>query len=132
MLKFKDELKVLLLSDVKMNQHELSWKNNVIVEGMDIKSLEQFALDVIKQGFEVYGEKELCEEIVESYDEDTLQNLGADSLQFMEIQNIIKKKTGKIYPVNKLYIIQLNLKFYSFYIINSILYLISLFINKIK
>ena len=49
--------------------------SNVIVEGMDIKSLEQFALDVIKQGFEVYREKELCEEIVESYDEDTLQML---------------------------------------------------------
>ena len=49
--------------------------SNVIVEGMDIKSLEQFAFETIKQGFEVYREKELCEEIVESYDEDTLQML---------------------------------------------------------
>ncbi len=49
--------------------------SNVIVEGMDTKSLEQFAFETIKQGFEVYREKELCEEIVESYDEDTLQML---------------------------------------------------------
>ena len=34
MLKFKDDMKVLLLSDVKMNQAELSGKNHVIVEGI--------------------------------------------------------------------------------------------------
>jgi di/tricarboxylate transporter len=34
MLKFKDDMKVLLLSDVKMNQTELSGKNHVIVEGI--------------------------------------------------------------------------------------------------
>ncbi len=49
--------------------------SNVIVEGMDIKSLEQFAFDTIKQGLEVYSEKEIVSEIVESYDEDTLEML---------------------------------------------------------
>ena len=34
MLKFKDDMKVLLLSDVKMNQAELTGKNHVIVEGI--------------------------------------------------------------------------------------------------
>ena len=34
MLRFKDEMKMLLLSDVKMNQQELSGKNHVIVEGI--------------------------------------------------------------------------------------------------
>ena len=34
MLKFKDDMKVLLLSDVKMNQAELIGKNHVIVEGI--------------------------------------------------------------------------------------------------
>ena len=34
MLKFKDDMKVLLLSDVKMNQAELTGKNQVIVEGI--------------------------------------------------------------------------------------------------
>jgi len=34
MIKFKDDMKVLLLSDVKMNQAELSGKNHVIVEGI--------------------------------------------------------------------------------------------------
>jgi len=34
MMKFKEEMKVLLLSDVKMNQEELSGKNHVIVEGI--------------------------------------------------------------------------------------------------
>ncbi|MBC8256733.1 MAG: SLC13 family permease [Candidatus Marinimicrobia bacterium] len=34
MLKFKDEMKVLLLTDVKMNMAELTGKNHVIVEGL--------------------------------------------------------------------------------------------------
>jgi len=34
MMKFKDEMQVLLLSDVKMSQQELSGKNHVIVEGI--------------------------------------------------------------------------------------------------
>ncbi len=34
MLKFKDEMKVLLLTDVKMNVAELTGKNHVIVEGL--------------------------------------------------------------------------------------------------
>ena len=34
MLRFKDEMKMLLLSDIKMNQQELSGKNHVIVEGI--------------------------------------------------------------------------------------------------
>jgi di/tricarboxylate transporter len=34
MLKFKDDMNVLLLSDVKMNQKELSGQNHVIVEGL--------------------------------------------------------------------------------------------------
>ena len=34
MLKFKDDMKVLLLSDVKMNQAELAGRNHVIVEGI--------------------------------------------------------------------------------------------------
>ena len=34
MLRFKEEMKVLLLSDVKMNQQELTGKNHVLVEGI--------------------------------------------------------------------------------------------------
>ena len=34
MLKFKEEMKVLLLSDIKMSQEELTGKNHVIVEGI--------------------------------------------------------------------------------------------------
>ena len=34
MLRLKDDMKILLLSDVKMNQEELSGKNHVIVEGI--------------------------------------------------------------------------------------------------
>ena len=34
MLKFKDDMKVLLLTDVKMNMAELTGKNHVIVEGI--------------------------------------------------------------------------------------------------
>ena len=34
MLRFKDDMRVLLLSDVKMNQTELTGKNHVIVEGI--------------------------------------------------------------------------------------------------
>ncbi|SVC79939.1 uncharacterized protein METZ01_LOCUS332793, partial [marine metagenome] len=34
MIKFKEEMKVLLLSDIKMSQEELTGKNHVIVEGI--------------------------------------------------------------------------------------------------
>ena len=34
MMRFKDEMKIYLLSDVKMNQEELTGKNHVIVEGL--------------------------------------------------------------------------------------------------
>ena len=34
MMKFKEEMKVLLLSDIKMNQQELSGKHHVIVEAI--------------------------------------------------------------------------------------------------
>ena len=35
-------------------------------------------------------------------DSDTLENLGVDSLQFMEIQNAIKKVTDKKIPITEL------------------------------
>ena len=35
-------------------------------------------------------------------DSDTLENLGVDSLQFMEIQNAIKKATDKKIPISEL------------------------------
>ena len=34
MVKFRDEMKVLLLTDVKMSEDELAGKNHVIVEGL--------------------------------------------------------------------------------------------------
>lgn len=35
-------------------------------------------------------------------DSDTLENLGVDSLQFMEIQNALKKATDKKIPLTEL------------------------------
>ena len=34
MIKFRDEMRVLLLTDIKMSEEELAGKNHVIVEGI--------------------------------------------------------------------------------------------------
>jgi hypothetical protein len=53
-----------------------------IVDGMDYKTLEQFACDSIAQSFEDYTAAELYDEIVESYDQEVFESLLPESVNF--------------------------------------------------
>ena len=46
-----------------------------IVDGMDYKTLEQYACDMIAQSFENYTPQELYDEIVECYDQEVWEQL---------------------------------------------------------
>lgn len=46
-----------------------------IVDGMDYKTLEQYACDMIAQSFENYTPQELYDEIVECYDQEVWEHL---------------------------------------------------------
>ena len=57
------------LSDLKEKYADM------ILEGMDTKSLEQFVFDTIVDGLKDYSEEEIKEEIVDCYGEETLEDL---------------------------------------------------------
>lgn len=46
-----------------------------IVDGMDYKTLEQYACDMIAQSFSDYSAEELYDEIVELYDQEVFESL---------------------------------------------------------
>ena len=46
-----------------------------VVEGMDIKSLEQFAYDTIVENLEDVGDEALLEQLYSYYEEDEVHNL---------------------------------------------------------
>ena len=47
----------------------------LIVDGMDMKSLITFAVETIAQNMETWTEEEVKEEIIDLYDEETLNDL---------------------------------------------------------
>ena len=47
----------------------------LIVDGMDMKTLITFAVETIAQNMETWTEEEVKEEIVDLYDEETLNDL---------------------------------------------------------
>ena len=53
-----------------------------IVDGMDHKTLEQFACDSIAQSFGDYTAAELYDEIVELYDQEVFESLLPESVNF--------------------------------------------------
>ena len=46
-----------------------------IVEGMDLDSVLELAFEYIRGNLQEYTEKELLDEIVDNYDEETLESL---------------------------------------------------------
>jgi len=48
---------------------------NMVIDGMDIDTLTQFAYDSLVVEFNKYSEKELLSEIQELYDDETLEML---------------------------------------------------------
>tara|TARA_S200002703_G_C3737500_1_gene226750 strand:+ start:59 stop:295 length:237 start_codon:yes stop_codon:yes gene_type:complete len=52
---------------------------NMVIDGMDMDSLITFAFDSIMENIETWSEKEIKEEILEYYGEETLQDLVSNS-----------------------------------------------------
>jgi flagellar motor component MotA len=48
---------------------------NLIVDGMDMKTLEQFAVEMIEQNMSQWDEDDVKEEILDYYGEETLADL---------------------------------------------------------
>ena len=66
-----------------MNESDLeTLKENYVrhvLDGMDWDTLYTFAFDSIHESIETWSEKELKEEILDLYDEETLRDLSPDS-----------------------------------------------------
>ena len=68
-----------------MNREQLDqFKANyasLIVEGMDMKTLEQFAMEMVEQNMTHWNEQDVKEEILDYYGEETLMDLMPESPQ---------------------------------------------------
>ncbi len=69
------------LTDQTMNELKTLKENytNMVIDGMDMDSLITFAFDSIMENIETWSEKEIKEEILEYYGEETLQDLVSNS-----------------------------------------------------
>ncbi len=47
----------------------------MIIEGMDMKTMEAMVYDMLTEAFELYTEDEMKEEILSHYDEDMLNDI---------------------------------------------------------
>ena len=62
------------LANLKSNYAEM------IIEGMDYKTMEMMVYDVIMESFELYTEDEMKEEVLSHYDEDILAGVIGGNL----------------------------------------------------
>ena len=47
-----------------------------VMDGMDMKTMEQFVFDTLYECYSAYDEEQLIGEILELYDEETLESFG--------------------------------------------------------
>ena len=59
-----------------------------IVDGMDYKTLEQYACDTIAQSFSDYTAQELYDEIVDLYDQEVFESLLPDGVAINEQKSL--------------------------------------------
>ena len=68
-----------------MNREQLDqFKANyasLIVDGMDMKTLEQFAMEMVEQNMTHWNEQDVKEEILDYYGEETLMDLMPETVQ---------------------------------------------------
>ena len=68
-----------------MNREQLDlFKANyasLIVDGMDVRTLEQLAMEMIQQDMTHWNEEDVKEEILEHYGEETLMDLMPETVQ---------------------------------------------------
>ena len=66
----------------------VSQYSQLIVDSMDIESLEQFVINTLKEDFDVLSESELKDEIKYSFDEETLDEL-VDNVTANPVEEIV-------------------------------------------
>ena len=68
-----------------MNREQLDqFKANyasLIVDGMDMKTLEQFAMEMVEQNMTHWNEQDVKDEILDYYGEETLMDLMPETVQ---------------------------------------------------
>ena len=50
----------------------------MIIDGMDMKTMEALVYDMLTEAYELYTEDEMKEEILSHYDEDMLNDMGGN------------------------------------------------------
>tara|TARA_B100000683_G_scaffold266098_1_gene297907 strand:+ start:1448 stop:1747 length:300 start_codon:yes stop_codon:yes gene_type:complete len=87
-----------------MNREQLDqFKANyasLIVDGMDMKTLEQFAMEMVEQNMTHWNEEDVKEEILDYYGEETLMDLMPEKPQPMTEIGALEA-TAKDYGVGK-------------------------------
>jgi len=62
------------MNDTQLAQFKSNYAE-MIIEGMDYKTMEMMVYDVIMESFELFTEDEMKEEILNHYDEDILAGI---------------------------------------------------------
>lgn len=64
----------MTMTETQLNQFKLNYAE-LIVEGMDMNTLITFAVESIEQNIKDWDEDDIKSEILDYYDDETLQNL---------------------------------------------------------
>jgi len=64
----------MTMTETQLNQFKLNYAE-MIVEGMDLNSLITLAVEAIEENIKDWDEDDIKSEILDYYDEETLQNL---------------------------------------------------------
>ena len=67
----------MTMTETQLNQLKLNYAE-MIVEGMDLNSLITFAVESIEQNIKDWDEDDVKSEILDYYDEETLERLMPD------------------------------------------------------
>jgi len=67
------------MNDTQLAQFKSNYAE-MIIEGMDYKTMEAMVYDVIMESFELYTEDEMKEEVLSHYDEDILAGVIGGNL----------------------------------------------------
>ena len=69
----------MTMTDQQLAQFKSNYAE-MIIEGMDYKTMEAMVYDVIMESFELYTEDEMKEEVLSHYDEDILAGVIGGNL----------------------------------------------------
>jgi len=67
------------MNDTQLAQFKSNYAE-MIIEGMDYKTMEMMVYDVIMESFELFTEDEMKEEVLSHYDEDILASVIGGNL----------------------------------------------------